>query len=243
MKRTILFFVCLMGITFAFAQTSLQDVVYLKNGSIIRGDIIEMVPGETIKIMTSDGSVFVHDYADVQKFTKEQPVSTINKNAYSVEKKSPWASGFMSFFVPGLGQLYNGESRKGFIDFATHVGGYAATLAGLGLTMEYSGYDDYYYGEDGTIVYEYKEGNTFLATTGLVLFSAGLITVYANWIHTVCDAVKSSNRINAENGYVMYQLNDRCAFGMQPSIAYERPQYLQGSKPEFSAGMNFKLTF
>lgn len=35
MKRTILFLVCLMGMTFAFAQSSLQDVVSLKNGSII----------------------------------------------------------------------------------------------------------------------------------------------------------------------------------------------------------------
>ena len=39
------------------------------------------------------------------------------------------------------------------------------------------------------------------------------------------------------------KLSDHCAFGMQPSIAYERPQYLQGSKPELTAGMNFKLTF
>ena len=83
----------------------------------------------------------------------------------------------------------------------------------------------------------------FLSTTGLVLFTAGVITLYANWIHSICDAVKSSKRINAENGYVMYQFNDRCAFGMQPSIAYEHPQYLKGSKPELSAGMNFKFTF
>lgn len=83
----------------------------------------------------------------------------------------------------------------------------------------------------------------FWANTGVVLMIGGTITIYANWLHSIVDAVRSSNRINAENGYVMYQLNDRCAFGMQPSIAYERPQYLQGSKPEFSAGMNFKLTF
>ena len=82
-----------------------------------------------------------------------------------------------------------------------------------------------------------------MSGVGVVLLTAGVITIYANAIHSIVDAVKSSNRINAENGYVMYQLNDRCAFGMQPSIAYERPQYLQGSKPEFSAGMRFKLTF
>ena len=63
MKRVVLFLVCLMGMNFTFAQSNLQDVVYLKNGSIIRGDIIEMVPGEMVKIMTSDGSVFVHNFA------------------------------------------------------------------------------------------------------------------------------------------------------------------------------------
>ena len=234
MKRTILFFVCLMGITFAFAQTCLQDVVYLKNGSIIRGDIIEMVPGETIKIMTSDGSVFVHDYADVQKFTKEQPVSTINKNAYSVEKKSPWLSGFLSFCIPGLGQFYNGENHKGWVDLGTSMGGYVAFYSGYILMATSISYDYDTYVE--TV-------NDAQFIPGLILALGGMGIIFANGIHSIVDAAKSSNRINAENGFVMYQINDRYAFGMQPSIAYERPQYLQGSKPEFSAGMNFKLTF
>ena len=234
MKRTILFLVCLMGMTFAFAQTYLQDVVYLKNGSIIRGDIIEMVPGETVKIMTADGNVFVHAFADVQKFSKEQPVSTINKNAYSVEKKSPWLSGFLSFCIPGLGQFYNGENHKGWVDLGTSMGGYVAFYSGYILMAT-------------SISYDY---NTYVETVndaqfipGLILALGGMGTILANGIHSIVDAAKSSNRINAENGYVMYQLSDHCAFGMQPSIAYERPQYLQGSKPELTAGMNFKLTF
>ena len=240
MKRFLLVLTIVLSASFTFAQTSLQDVVYLKNGSIIRGDIIEMVPSETVKIMTADGCVFIYDFADVEKFTKEKPMYY---GRTTIDKKSPWAAGIMSYFIPGLGQFYNGEERKGWIDLGTQVGGYTVTLAGLCLTMEYSGYDNYYYGEDGTMIYEYKEGNKFLSTTGVVLFTAGIITIYANAIHSIVDAVKSSNRINAENGYVMYQINDRCAFGMQPSIAYERPQYLQGSKLGLSAGMNFKLTF
>ena len=83
----------------------------------------------------------------------------------------------------------------------------------------------------------------FGLTTGAILCLAGIVTIYANWIHTICDAVKSAKRINAENGYAMYQFNDRCAFGIQPSIAYECPQYLTCNKPELSAGMKFKLTF
>ncbi len=35
------------------------DVVYLKNGSIIRGVIVEQVPNKSLTIKTADGNVFV----------------------------------------------------------------------------------------------------------------------------------------------------------------------------------------
>jgi len=53
------------------AQDQKQDVVYLKNGSIIRGYIVEQIPNQTIKIKTSDGSVFVYSMNDVERITKE----------------------------------------------------------------------------------------------------------------------------------------------------------------------------
>ncbi len=49
----------------------LQEVVYLKNGSIIRGTIMEQVPGVSLKIQTADGSVFVYSMDEVEKITKE----------------------------------------------------------------------------------------------------------------------------------------------------------------------------
>ena len=36
----------------------MEDVVHLKNGGLIRGTIIEQIPGESLKIQTRDGSVF-----------------------------------------------------------------------------------------------------------------------------------------------------------------------------------------
>jgi hypothetical protein len=53
------------------AQDQMQDVVYLKNGSIIRGMIIEQVPGKSLKVQTSDGSVFVYSMDEVERITKE----------------------------------------------------------------------------------------------------------------------------------------------------------------------------
>ncbi len=47
------------------------EVVYLKNGSIIRGIIIEQTPNVNLKIQTKDGSVYVYKMEDVEKITKE----------------------------------------------------------------------------------------------------------------------------------------------------------------------------
>lgn len=58
------------------AQTTWQDVVYCKNGSIIRGVIIEQVPNESLKIQTADGNVFVYAMSEIEKMTKEQVEAT-----------------------------------------------------------------------------------------------------------------------------------------------------------------------
>lgn len=55
----------------ARSKNELQDVVYLKNGSIIRGLIIEQVPNVSLKVQTADGNVFVFQMDEVAKITKE----------------------------------------------------------------------------------------------------------------------------------------------------------------------------
>lgn len=75
MKRLILILTLILGVSqLSFSQEFLQEVVYLKNGSIIRGVIIEQVPNESLKIKTSDGSIFVYTIPEIQKITKEEPI-------------------------------------------------------------------------------------------------------------------------------------------------------------------------
>lgn len=50
----------------------LVDIVYLKNGSIVKGLIIEQVPNTLIKIETRDGSVFVFKFDEIEKITRER---------------------------------------------------------------------------------------------------------------------------------------------------------------------------
>ena len=66
------------------------DVVHLKNGSIIKGIIIEQIPNKTIKIETSGGSIFVYQMDEVIKIVKEEkyvPISTFSNHNPFKDKK------------------------------------------------------------------------------------------------------------------------------------------------------------
>jgi hypothetical protein len=57
------------------------DVVYLKNGDIRKGMIIENVPNEYVKVETGDGSIFTIKYADIQKMTKEAKSASVSQKS------------------------------------------------------------------------------------------------------------------------------------------------------------------
>jgi hypothetical protein len=52
-------------------SNELQEVVYLKNGGIVRGVIIEQIPNAQLKIQTRDGNVFVFQMNEIERITKE----------------------------------------------------------------------------------------------------------------------------------------------------------------------------
>ena len=57
--------------TSSFAQSNYQDVVYLKNGGIIRGIIIEQIPNKSVKIEIIGGNIFVFQMDEIEKITRE----------------------------------------------------------------------------------------------------------------------------------------------------------------------------
>src|SRR5436853_3932837 len=73
-------------ILFAFtmsskAQTKSEDIVYLKNGAIVHGVIIELIPNQTLKIQTPDHNLFIFKMEDVEKITKGRPEYYKKENA------------------------------------------------------------------------------------------------------------------------------------------------------------------
>jgi hypothetical protein len=66
----------------ANAQT-FTDVVHLKNGTIVRGVIIEQVPGKTIKVQTADALKIEINYSDIEKITKETSITNKETSIHS----------------------------------------------------------------------------------------------------------------------------------------------------------------
>lgn len=59
---------------FALAQTNRQDAVYLRNGSIIRGKVLENVVGKYTRIETVGRNVLVIPESDVERLVLDEPV-------------------------------------------------------------------------------------------------------------------------------------------------------------------------
>ena len=124
MKNILLLVIGLLGLSIFGTNASAEmiDVVHLKNGSIIKGVVIETIPNESIKIETDDGSISIIEMSEVDKIKKIQ----------FVEPKDPlvaFGSGcgtaFLSLLSPvpilGVGQVYNGQYLKGLAFFGIGV--------------------------------------------------------------------------------------------------------------------------
>ncbi|MFA8342787.1 MAG: hypothetical protein ACEPO8_07410 [Rhodothermaceae bacterium] len=68
MKKYILLF--LVASISLIAQEK-QDVIYLKNGDIIKGEIVENVPNVYVRIELTGGTILTYNYDKIEKFTKE----------------------------------------------------------------------------------------------------------------------------------------------------------------------------
>ncbi len=102
----------LLGMQFTLKADEYKEVVYAKNGSIIKGMITEIVPNESLKIQTLDGSVFVFAMDDVMKITKEIAQQETRKASTPKAVKSLRQSGYKGFADMGGGVCFNGEGSQ-----------------------------------------------------------------------------------------------------------------------------------
>ena len=113
LKQTVLMVACVMSIGIfsnAEAQQIAEDVVYLKDGSIIRGIIVKQIPNKSLEIRTERAGEITLKMSDVLQITKALPMSKIA----SSKEKSPLTAFTLSALSLGYGygQVYNGQYLK-----------------------------------------------------------------------------------------------------------------------------------
>lgn len=109
MKKVFLIAAMLVASVSAFSQV-FREVVYLKNGSVVKGDIVEFQPDKLIKMETADGSLFVFEYNDIEKITREREACD-----YHPVYDEPRAAGYdnASFLSRGYRGFVSVESLLG----------------------------------------------------------------------------------------------------------------------------------
>ena len=206
------------------SSQEMEDVVYLKDGTSVRGIVIERILGESVKIQMQDGSVQMYAMEEIARIVKEPAESTEEEAeperaaptpgdeeapAPGIDEtpspeteapepepevepeqtkgtggsirsmhKNPWLAFGLSALIPGTGQFYNEQYKKGLPQLG-------AAMAGSALVF-FAARDNY---ED---IYGYwvdADKDDRRAVYGGVLWLGGLL-----W--SVIDAPVSANRIN-----------------------------------------------
>lgn len=146
MKRFLLLIcLALCGVAFGFSQ-NYQDVVYLKNGSVIRGVVVEQVPGVSLKVQTSDGNMFVYEMSEVEKMTKEASPRQYGRQGNNYGGLQNLSRGYRPNGYRGFMELGGGpgvgDYGDGFVSFSTSHGGQISPYFFLGAGIGF----DYHFG-------------------------------------------------------------------------------------------------
>ena len=107
-----------------------EDVVYLKNGGIIRGMIIEQIPNKTIKIETFGKNVFVYQFDEIEKITKEKILTAIRT------PRTGFNSGYRGIIEAGLYAGDYGEIKLDIVN-GVQISPYVFVGGGMGIRYDF----------------------------------------------------------------------------------------------------------
>ena len=176
------------------------DVIYLKDGRVIRGIILEKTD-DLLSVRVGDGRVAHFKMDEVAKMFQEEQA----RMGMGGKKSVYLAMAFSSVFIGG-GQFYNGQPVKGIIQLGLGATGVAlwATSGGRSFSSSFS-----YYGYSASA----SGGSTARYTAGLVLWGG-------SWLWSIVDAGLSANKINQENeyGHLIELQDNRVTLGIDPVV-------------------------
>ena len=173
--------VLVMSFAMDAAQAQVESAVYLKDGSVVHGVIIEEVAGQFVKIRLSDNRVLTYNAHQIVEVVRQPKPESV------APRKNPKLAGYLSGgCFPGIGQFYNGEYGKGAKHMAIASVGLSVGLIGaLGEAVETL--DDW-----GTKTEDSTDAPEILMSVGGLIFFGAMI-----W--SVMDASSTAEKINDQN--------------------------------------------
>ena len=161
----------ILAIVMASASVMAKDVLYLKNGSVIKGEILEFNMGGNVKIQTSDGSLFVYETDQVDKLEKESDSSQVKIDVKPQVNDLPKESHSVDIIETDVesSNIWNDFRHKGyrgFVDLGGFLGlnntfdSYAAFMLSTSHGYQINPY--FYFGVGiGVNVYKYHSSYTW----------------------------------------------------------------------------------
>ena len=249
MKKIILFLFLVFALALTsdlFAQKENQDVMYLTNGVIHSGKIIEKT-NSRVTIQTEKGTYKIpitsiekiiqagentteeskteateqKNDNNIVNITKplSKPSNTNDFQPQTISYRNPGIATLMSLVFPGGGQFYNAQSSKGI---------------GFFLWGSIS---------NGVIIYA-LEGNIDSDTQETIIAIAG-ISALTCWIYGMYDANSMAKQIN--KGYIniaSFNLGENKTLALNPDIRLVNSNLNYNKNNSIlSYGINFKLSF
>ena len=219
MKRILFLCFCLFCNICVFAQSNMNDEVYLKDGSVIRGSVIGTEPEISVISSIEYGHVFTFDKDEVIKIVRgEDIILDTGLGPRYAGHKSVLLAYVFSYVVPGLGHLYLGDKKAGW----KRLGWTASSVALIGL--------------GGSLLEKFGSGAAFFMVIGGGIYAC-------NWIYSIFDSVILATKINANNGYLTFNLPKGMSLGVAPTLTCSQPLFSFESAYSLNAGLGFRLTF
>ena len=102
-----------LGISSSFAQ-EYEDVIYLKNGEVRRGLIIEEIHAESVKLKSAYGEIFSIKMSEISRMTKEEKKSPVLASSDVAAKGSNLKlEGWYTYWGVGTATIrYTGDMKQ-----------------------------------------------------------------------------------------------------------------------------------
>jgi len=135
-------------------------------------------------------------------------------NALQYQYKSPFGASVLSFFVPGLGQFYNGQTGKGIAMSSIYAASYLTLFYSAGMMSEYAS----------------NRGS---------LISLSVVAIIGNHIWSPIDAYISAKAINRRN----QALGNNYKLSVTPDVLFANSIGTKTNYKSPAYGLSLKLEF